>query len=134
MDIKNKDNFIYALSLAIEAKFEEGDWIKLAYEIEEIDTIKGHRRLLRSLKWRDPDYPTNILNVLERIGKNPEKLICIAELIGLENWLLTNREDLYQKLYADSQESSYLLDQNPLDTEQFSLTKQIGRIYSSIPL
>lgn len=56
LNIENINRLIYALTLAIEAKFEASDWKKLSYEIDEVNTIDGHHRLLRSLSWRGPDY------------------------------------------------------------------------------
>lgn len=42
LDIENNDRLIYALTLAIDAKFEASDWTKLAYGIGEVDAIEGH--------------------------------------------------------------------------------------------
>lgn len=131
LKIENRNKLIYALSLAIEAKFDAGDWTKLAYEIDEIEAIQGHHRLLRSLNWGDQDYSQNIIDVLERIARNPEKLVRIAEVVKLEEWLESRRKDLYQELYTDG-EPSYLLDENPLDTDVFDLSKQLRRIYGSL--
>ncbi|PEG10323.1 hypothetical protein CON96_11540 [Bacillus wiedmannii] len=131
LNTENKARFIYALALAIEAKFDEGDWTKLAYEIDEVEAIEEHGRLIRSLQWRDPDYPQNIIEVLKTIGKYPAKLVTIAEIINLEEWLQRRREDLYNELYTDD-EPSHLLDDNPLDTDEFDLAKQIRRIYASL--
>lgn len=131
LNTENKTRLIYALALAIEAKFDEGDWTKLAYEIDEVEAIEEHSRLIRSLQWRDPDYPQNIIDVLKRIGKDTEKLVIIAEIIDLEDWLQRRREDLYNELYTDD-EPSHLLDDNPLNTDEFDLAKQIRRIYASL--
>lgn len=131
LNTENKTRLIYALALAIEAKFDEGDWTKLAYEIDEVEAIEEHSRLIRSLQWRDPDYPQNIIDVLKRIGKDTEKLVTIAEIIDLEDWLQRRREDLYNELYTDD-EPSHLLDDNPLNTDEFDLAKQIRRIYASL--
>ncbi|MGQ7723581.1 MULTISPECIES: abortive infection family protein [unclassified Bacillus (in: firmicutes)] len=131
LNTENKTSLIFALSLAIEAKFDASDWTKLAYEIGEVEAIRGHGRLIRSLNWGDPDYTENIIEVLERIGRNPDKLAIIAEKINLELWLQTKREDLYKVLYTD-EEPTHLLDENPLDTNTFDLGKQIKRIYESL--
>lgn len=127
----NKDRVIYALSLAIEAKFDEGDWIKLGYEIDEVDAIEGHHRLLRSLSWRDPDYTQNIIAVLKRIGKDENKLVKIADVIDLEDWLYKYREDLYRELYEEN-EPEHIIIENTLDVEKFDLAKQLDRIYTSL--
>ena len=132
LNIENKDRLIYALTLAIEAKFDASDWTKLAYEIDEVNAIERHNRLIRSLNWSDPDYTQNVIEVLKQIGRNPEKLVRIAEHIDLELWLSTRKSDLYNELYKDDVEPSHLLDENPLDTDTFDITKQLRRIYSSL--
>ncbi len=66
LNTENKDRLIYALTLAIEAKFDASDWTKLAYEIDEVKAIEGHSRLLMSLNWRDGDYTQNIIEVLKK--------------------------------------------------------------------
>lgn len=131
LNSENKNRLIYALGLAIESKFNASDWTKLAYEIDAVDEIEGHNRLIRSLNWGDPDYTTNVIEVLKEIGKSPGKLELVAEIIDLENWLKLRRNDLYEELYTDV-EPSHLLEDNPLDTEEFDLTKQIRRIYDSL--
>ncbi|AWK52497.1 hypothetical protein DIC82_16480 [Clostridium beijerinckii] len=131
LDIENKDRLIYALTLAIDAKFEASDWTKLAYEIDEVDAIEGHNRLIRSLNWRDPDYTQNIIDVLKTIGRNPKKLLKIAEYINLEKWLKVKRTDLYDELYNEI-EVNKLLEENPLDTDSFDVSKQLKRIYDSL--
>lgn len=128
---ENKNRLIYALSLLIEANFDASDWTKLAYEIDEVDAIEGHNRLIRSLNWGDPDYTQNVIEVLKRIGRNTEKLVVIAEKVNLEGWLQERRPDLYKELFDDS-EPSHILDENPLDTDSFDVTKQISRIYNSL--
>ncbi|MGE6718775.1 abortive infection family protein [Peribacillus frigoritolerans] len=132
LTIENKDRLIYALTLAIEAKFDASEWTKLAYEIDEVNAIEGHSRLIRSLNWSDPDYTQNVIEVLKQIGRKPEKLARIAEHINLADWLETRRSDLYNELYKNNDEPSHLLDENPLDTDTFDLTKQLRRIYSSL--
>lgn len=98
LNTENKNRLIYALGLAIESKFGASDWIKLEYEIDAVEEIEGHHRLLRSLSWGDPDYTQNIIDVLKEIGKTPGKLEKIAEIIELEEWLQRRRPDLY-KIY-----------------------------------
>ncbi|MGD6898360.1 abortive infection family protein [Bacillus infantis] len=128
---ENKNRLIYALGLAIESKFDASDWTKLAYEIDAVGEIEGHNRLLRSLSWGDPDYTQNIIDVLKEIGRTPRKLEKIAEFVNLEEWLQRKRPDLYEELYMDK-EPSHLLEDNPLDTEEFDLSKQLRRIYDSL--
>jgi len=121
---------IYALSLAIESQFDRSDWTKVAYQIDEVDIISKHPRLLRSLSWGDPDYTENVINVLTRISRKPENLKAIAEYVRLDDWLRSNNIALYRELYGD--EDRDVLDENPLDIITFDLSKHIQRIYHSL--
>ncbi|WP_455920194.1 abortive infection family protein [Priestia megaterium] len=132
LKMEKKNRLIYALALAIEAKFDAGDWIKLAYEIDEVDAVENHSRLIRSLNWGDPDYPQNIIDVLKKIGKTPDKLAIVAKYIELEGWLKKSKEGLYRELYDKSIDPSHVLNENPFDTETYDLSKQIKRIYASL--
>ncbi|MDW0114006.1 abortive infection family protein [Sporosarcina saromensis] len=131
LNTENKNRLIYALGLAIESKFDASDWTKLAYEIDEVDTIEDHNRLIRSLNWGDPDYTQNVIDVLKDIGRNTSQLEKIAEFVSLKEWLQRKRMDLYKELYLD-EEPAHLLEDNPLDTEEFDLSKQLKRIYDSL--
>jgi hypothetical protein len=44
--------------------FTKGDWLQIGYSLGFIDQIKGHRRLLTSLYFRDDDYEGCVLDVL----------------------------------------------------------------------
>lgn len=59
----------------IERQFGKSDWLELGYAIGCSDIIENHSRLLRSLDWGDPDYPGNILEVLNQIIKRDPKNI-----------------------------------------------------------
>lgn len=131
LNTENKNRLIYALGLAIESKFDASDWTKLGYEIDAVEEIEGHHRLIRSLNWGDPDYTQNIIDVLKEIGRIPGQLEKVAEFVNLEEWLKRKRHDLYEELYKDI-EPSHLLEDNPLDTEEFDLSKQLRRIYDSL--
>ncbi|WP_236588001.1 TIR domain-containing protein [Tumebacillus amylolyticus] len=102
---ENKKFFISTLASVLEGKYLESDWTKLAYEIDEIETILHHPRLLRSLQWGDRDYLMNILEVLERIGQNNfDNLVCIAEQIDFEDWTFSNAPKAYSRLFKTGDE------------------------------
>ena len=65
-DAKPND-VIRAFAKAIEATFALGDWLDLALLTDTEHVVQGHRRLLRSLEWNDPDYSGNVLEVLPAI-------------------------------------------------------------------
>lgn len=58
---------LVAIAKAIEARFTKGDWLILGVITDSQDVITGHRRLLRSLEWGDPDYSGNVLEVMPSV-------------------------------------------------------------------
>jgi len=100
----NLNKVILALKRVILATFDDARWRELGYLTDSIDTITGHRRLLRSLAWGDPDYEGNVLEVIPRIIRdNPVALEQVEEFVGLEGWLRENDEALYMDLYGAGQ-------------------------------
>lgn len=104
---------ILAFAKAIEAKFNQGDWLRLALVTDSHDVIRGHRRLLRSLEWGDSDYAGNILEVLPQVLGAPRNadlkaraadcfpnLGVIEDQVGLQGWLATNDHASHEALYA----------------------------------
>ena len=61
---------LLAMQRAISAEFTEADWHEIGYATGFQDFITGHRRLLRSLSWKDPDYGSNIFEVLDHFSEN----------------------------------------------------------------
>jgi hypothetical protein len=51
------------------SEFDAEDWREFGYLTGEFDYIQRHDRLLRSLRWRDPDYGDCVLQVLERFSR-----------------------------------------------------------------
>lgn len=93
-----------AFGRAIEATFTRGDWLELGLITDSDEIIRGHRRLLRSLDWGDPDYSGNILEILPKIlGErggprlSPQaterfpNLALVEEKVGLKAWLAAQR-------------------------------------------
>jgi AbiJ N-terminal domain 5/Abortive infection C-terminus len=104
---------VLAFAKAIEATFNQGDWLALGLLTDTDDVIRGHRRLLRSLDWGDDDYSGNILEVLPRVlgarrggrlkGAAVDcfpNLAVVEEQVGLQSWLATNDRALHNALYS----------------------------------
>lgn len=119
-DAKPND-VIRAFAKAIEATFARGDWLDLALLTDTEDVVRGHRRLLRSLEWNDPDYSGNVLDVLpailgdRRSGRHGHSaavrfpnLGIVEERVGLQRWLAANDPALHEALYRG--EESAVLD------------------------
>jgi hypothetical protein len=63
--------------------FNEGDWQALGAYTGELQLIKGHGRLLRSLSFGDPDYTGNAIGMMVTIvERNYENLHVIAEYVA----------------------------------------------------
>lgn len=60
-----KRRVILALQKAIVSRFNEDDWQELGYQTGFDIHINNHPRLLRSLKWNDPDYGGHVYKTLE---------------------------------------------------------------------
>lgn len=60
--------------------FDAGDWSMLATYVGDLgEYIMGHPRLLRSLKWEDPDYPSCVAEVLANLVRKDEKVLDFVE-------------------------------------------------------
>lgn len=71
---------IIEMQKAIDAEFSAEDWRELGHLTGLSNYIQQHKRLLRSLDWRDPDYGDCIYQVIEVILRNnPEGLRHIIE-------------------------------------------------------
>jgi len=108
------NDVIRALAKAIEATFARGDWLDLALLTDSEQVVQGHRRLLRSLEWNDPDYSGNVLEVLPAIlgdrglgsrqgvsaAARFPNLRVVEDRAGLQQWLLANEPVLHAALYG----------------------------------
>lgn len=70
---------VVAVQRAIVEHFTEVDWTQFAYESGTQDYLLHHKRLLRSLKWRDDDYGACVFEVLRRFAD--EKVSVFQSLI-----------------------------------------------------
>jgi len=84
-DDVGSNKVILAVSKAIEARFDRGDWIGLGILSDARDVIENHGRLLRSLHWGDDDYHGNIF---------------VEYFLGLPGWLREREPDLHAELYG----------------------------------
>ncbi|MGH7815252.1 MAG: abortive infection family protein [Candidatus Binataceae bacterium] len=79
------------LQKAIVASFDDGDWKELGYETGTIDWIDEHPRLLRSLRWNDPDYGGHAFDALEMLRRKNARSLDI----------LLGKEKIRRRLKAD---------------------------------
>jgi hypothetical protein len=132
LEPRKKDKFILAIKKCIENSFGEGQWDELAYLTGGKKIIYRHPRLLRSLGFRDPDYGSNILDVLEQlIDDNSNNLQVIEKIVKLQEWLKDYDSEFYQELYGQDkihlEAVEYLSIRN-----SFELDQHIVRIRNAV--
>src|ERR1700738_2808745 len=101
---------VLAVSKAIKAKFDRGDWIELGILTDTRDVIEDHARLLRSLDWGDDDYGGHIFDgVPEVLGQRRlrrggptvfENFSIVEDFLGLPEWLRKREPALHAELYG----------------------------------
>jgi hypothetical protein len=97
---------ILAIKCVIEDTFDRNKWCELGLLTGEIDVIKQHPRLLKSLSFGDDDYGEAIGEILPSIlGKDMENLQAVEEFVELEDWLEDHDSELYADLYREDDEN-----------------------------
>jgi hypothetical protein len=73
--LKLRDNVV--------ANFTHEHWLELGAQLGALDIVRGHSRLLRSLAWKDSDYPGNAFQVLlAMIDREPENLGLVRDYVA----------------------------------------------------
>jgi hypothetical protein len=66
---------ILLFARAIESEFTSSEWTEFGYLTAEEERINNHYRLLRSLRFGDPDYKEHVLDTVAHIlDKDPANL------------------------------------------------------------
>jgi hypothetical protein len=78
MDI-NFGKRIIELPEKILGNFNEGDWDAVGLLTGRSGVIDSHPRLLRSLSWKDEDYPGNVLSVLKSLATADPNTVGVVE-------------------------------------------------------
>jgi len=87
-------SILLALCDALEASFDETDWAKFAHEVDEADFILRHDRLLRSMRFGDPDHGAAVLQVLNYLQNNrPTAIGTLAQRAKVRTWLEKHRPE-----------------------------------------
>jgi hypothetical protein len=104
----NPNQILQAVVKAIVAKFDRSDWMSLAVATDELDYVKNHPRLLRSLDWGDPDYESHVIEAAPRIlgqrGKGSSARFAnlreVEEALSLKSFLQESDPKLSAALYG----------------------------------
>jgi AbiJ N-terminal domain 5/Abortive infection C-terminus len=119
----DENKIIRAVVKAIEATFDRSRWLELALATDNLDRVKNHRRLLRSLEWGDPDYSACVIEIVPVIlGRKSRASILddlpdaprqsfpnmgiVEEFLNLPVWLKEHEPELYRNLYAGEDEAA----------------------------
>jgi hypothetical protein len=120
----DENKIIRAVVKAIEATFDRSRWLELALATDNLDRVKSHRRLLRSLDWGDPDYSACVIEmapvILGRRKSRPAMLAdlpntpgeffpnlsIVEEFLNLPAWLKEHDPELYRDLYAGEDQAA----------------------------
>jgi AbiJ N-terminal domain 5 len=98
------NNKILSIKETIAEKFSEENWLELGLLTGQLDVVKNHPRLLRSLNWRDSDYNGHALSVLTHIiQNNPGNLEIIEKYLhqhfGDEGTNVSSAESVGRRIY-----------------------------------
>lgn len=104
----NPSQILQAVVKAIVAKFDRSDWMSLALATGQLDYVKNHPRLLRSLDWGDPDYEGHVIEAVPRIlgqrgrGVNAKfvNLSEVEDALSLKAFLQESEPKLSAALYG----------------------------------
>jgi hypothetical protein len=101
-----------AVIRAILDQFDESDWQELAIETGQLDLTVRESRLMKSLRFHDDDYRTEVIKVVplflgstrnaphgRRAGTLPN-LAVVERVVGLEAWLQAKDQALHHRLYG----------------------------------
>jgi len=84
-----------------EAKFNEADWYTLGEISGGGSIIADHGRLLRSYSFGDPDYPSNVAEVIFGIFKEYEgTLDDVIDHFDIDIWYKSEYPDKYKKAFG----------------------------------
>ena len=104
----NPNQIVQAVVRAIIAKFDRSDWISLALVTDQLDYVKNHPRLLRSLDWGDSDYEGYVIEAVPIIlgqrgrgsGATFANLREVEDAVSLKSFLQESDPKLSAALYG----------------------------------
>lgn len=98
-DSKLRGRLVLALQKAIVETFDAADWKEVGYKAGQIDYIRGHSRLLRSLSWGDDDYGSCVFQAIEFLLNDAvDNLQCFLENEKAADWLWSNHSALMREI------------------------------------
>jgi hypothetical protein len=93
---------IIVISKAILSAFSESEWTEIGYLTSSDGWIDSHPRLLRSLRWGDEDYKSNVMAATAHIlDKDRENLKILVDYKPITDWLKENDSGNFESLYSE---------------------------------
>jgi hypothetical protein len=133
-DTRSRNALILALKRALENTFDESDWKELGYTTNTHEWISTHPRLLRSLRWGDPDYGGHVLDAIERIlDTDPANLQVLANISMVHNWIRENEPTVYAEFFGEGSPVVVMIEDTEKAAEGFDIERYIKRIKDSLP-
>jgi len=86
---------------AAESAFSSSEWVELGYLTGLNDWIDRHPRLLRSLRWGDPDYRGHVMEAMGLILREDGNLRTLVEYAPIAGWLADNEPGALAELRAE---------------------------------
>jgi len=132
-DSRSRNALILALKKAIEETFDESDWKELGYKTDTHEWITDHHRLLRSLRWGDPDYAGHVFDAIEHIlDTDPSNLQILAEVSKIKEWICMNEQAIYSEFFSDGMTIDRI-DDVERASDGFDIASYIVRIKGALP-
>lgn len=92
---------ISAIAKYAEANFSEADWYTLGEISGGAEIIANHGRLLRSLDFGDPDYPSNVAEVMFSIFRKSDiYLYDVVDHFDVDEWFKDKFPDKHPKVFG----------------------------------
>jgi len=99
-DMESRRKIVPVIAKAIINTFESGDWKSLGYETGAEQRINDHPRLLRSLRWQDPDYEGCVFDMVEYIyDLNENNINILLSNDNIKQWIKSNNPEIYREFY-----------------------------------
>ncbi|MDV2496277.1 MAG: abortive infection family protein [bacterium] len=132
-DQRRRNALILAIKRAMEDQFSESDWRELGYLTNTNDYISNHPRLLRSLRWEDPDYGGRVLDAIEVIlNRDPANLHVLLGFAGIEEWIKKHEPEVHAEFYPGSIPAIDAVSDVERSAAEFDIDDHIRRIRVSL--
>lgn len=98
----NRGKLVLAFAAAIQATFGPGEWTEIGYITSTNEWIDSHPRLLRSLRWADPDYKEHVFTAINKIlDADEENAVHLFRYPPIASWLKEHDPKTFEQLSGE---------------------------------